>query len=497
MRTSARIEACSAIAALILLCGPAAAGAADLIDSLKRGDRAAVRAALAATPAADVNAQAADGTTALHYAVNAGDLELTRLLLQAGARVNVVSRYGVSPIALAAGKGKPRIVEWLLEAGANPDAANADGQTALMTAARSGDVATARALIEWGAEVDARERWFQQTALMWAAAQGHAAVVTALCDAGADVNARAAVIERYKTPQSGVQTSPRGGLTPLLYAARQGLSASAAALADCGANLNLADPDGISPLVMAIINGHYDAAQLLIDRGADVNLADRTGRGPLFVAVDMHTLESRFNRPNPRLRGQRGSVDIVKSLLAHGADVHAQLTANILPPKTNAPGNPNLTAGSTPFLKASTTADVELMALLLDWGADPFAVNAAQTNAVMMAAGLNWRILGSIGTQQEAIAAITLLLERGLDLNARNDTGQTALHGAVMRGDEGTELLRFLIARGADVHAQTKAGQTALDLTRGGVMGQGNNRPPNVAAAALLTQAMNQPKDGR
>jgi ankyrin repeat protein len=158
-----------------------------------------------------------------------------------------------------------------------------------------------------------------------------------------------------------------------MFAARQGAIEAAQALVDAGANLNQVDPDGISPMQVALLSGHYDFAGFLIKKGANVNLADRTGRAPLYVAVDMHSLEWRFNRPAPKkVEKQYGSADIVKMLLERGADVNAQLSAGILGPSRAATGNRNLTKGSTPFLKAATTSDVEMMRLLLEWGADPF-----------------------------------------------------------------------------------------------------------------------------
>ena len=62
--------------------------------------------------------------------------------------------------------------------------------------------------------------------------------------------------------------------------------------------------------------------------------------------------------------------------------------------------------GTTPFLKAATTSDVEILKLLLEWGADPYVTNRNGTNALMMSAGLGWRVIFSRGSQQEAIEAV-------------------------------------------------------------------------------------------
>ena len=76
---------------------------------------------------------------------------------------------------------------------------------------------------------------------------------------------------------------------------------------------------------MATINGHYDVAGLLLDQGADPNIADETGRTALYAAVDMHTMPA-SNRPSPNeVENKLTSMDLIQSLLAHGANVNVQL----------------------------------------------------------------------------------------------------------------------------------------------------------------------------
>ena len=193
---------------------------------------------------ADVNAAEADGTTALHWAAHANNLELTRLLLRAGANANAVNRYGVAPLRLAVEAGNASVAEALIKAGANANATLPEGEI-LMTAARTGDPLTIKATA--GAKVNAAEANQGQTALMYAARENHAAAVRVLVEGGADVNAKSKplVWPEFKFNTGGMiyTLQPVGGWTAAM-AAREGAIDAVRALADAGADLNLADPDG-------------------------------------------------------------------------------------------------------------------------------------------------------------------------------------------------------------------------------------------------------------
>jgi ankyrin repeat protein len=416
---------------------------------------------------------------------------MAELLLRAGASVNASNRYEVTPLWQAAMIGNPATISVLLNAGADLRASTRQGETVLMRAARAGRVDAVKLLLARGAsaDVNAKESWYGQTALMWAAAENHPAVVQALIENGANVDAQSAVLTPVKRQGgAGLQawhtTFPRGGMTALLFAARQGVLDAVRTLIAAGADVNRADPDGISPLIMAIINAHYDVAALLVEKGADVNRPDSIGQTPLYAAVDMHTLEWRFNRAPPKSSGTLDSVDIVRLLLARGADPNARLTRRVLARNHDANGNANLITGATPFLKAATTADVAVMQLLLDWGADPFLNNSLGTNALMMAAGLKWSaqdmspvIESGIATEVHAIEAIKLCVAWGFDINAANDEGQTALHGAAERGAD--SIIEFLAARGAILDRKDKRGQMPIDMALNADAGRGH--PESVA----------------
>jgi ankyrin repeat protein len=438
-----------------------------LVDAAAKPDVEAVRKLVAEH--VDVNAPQADGTTALHWAAHWDNRELADLLIRAGANPKTTNAYGATPLAEACTNSDPAMIEKLLKAGADPNAVSSEGETALMTAARTGSVESVKALLDHGADVNAKEKWLGQTALMWAVAENHPAVVEALIAHGADVNARSDIREEKIKNKwfvaNVVSPPPHGGFTPLLYAARQNSLEAAKMLVKAGADLNLADPDGTSALVMAIVNAHYDLPIYLMEHGADPNIADKIGRTALYAAVDMHTLEKSATRPDPKEPDKSTRLDVVKAALAHGANPNAAL-------KQPAPGRGSLDVpdrylgeGATPFLRAAKTGDAEVMQLLLAKGADAKAVTKDHTTAMILAAGLSWTMGITNVDEKNALEAIRICIEQGVDVNASNDRGDTALHGAATSGRN--EVVSYRVEKGAKLDAKDKQGRTPLDVAMG------------------------------
>ena len=436
-----------------------------LIESVRTGDRAAVRAALGQSP--DLRAADPDGTTALHWAALADDLETVSLLLEAGASAGAANRYGVTALSLAAENGNAPMIRVLLRAGADPNTTLPEGETALMTAARGGHAAAIDVLLAAGADVEARERFHGESALIWAAARNHAAAVRALLAGGAGIDARSQR-EQYAGRTQGLTQLPLGEWTPLMYAARQGALDAGRALTDAGAGIDLQDPDGATALVLAIINAQFHVAAYLIERGADPNIADSSGMAALYAAVDMHTLPWTFGLPDPVGPPAPTSRDIIEQLIAHGADVNARLTRAALQ-RLHTTGDEALVAGATIFMRAAKSGDAATMRLLLAHGADPRVTLKDGANALMLAAGLGYRDGNAAvptrdrGTDAEAIDAIAVCLEQGIDVNAATTRGDTALHQAVAgRGSDA--IVRFLVEKGARLDAMNTQDRTPLDV---------------------------------
>ena len=479
-----------------------------LVDAVQQRDFETARGLLAG--GGGVNVPQGDGATALAWAAHWDEVDLASKLIAAGADVGAANDLGVTPLMLAAANGSLPLVELLLAAGAAPDAARPRGDTALMFAAQAGSLEVVRRLAAAGANPNARTAG-GHTALMWAAAEAHAGVAQALIDHGAAlVDARTAAtpfVPRRRRPRRGPillregeaanpaefprdgETDPprtAGGFTPLLYAVLAGDGETLRVLLDAGADVNDASPDGVSALMLALTKRHEELALLLLDRGADPNYdrrdAARTARaraggtrGPATVAAAAETVDF-AGYTALHVAAATGQHRALRALLAAGAAPDAPMDR----PKrfTDAfevgvfasPGAGRLTQrGTTPFMVAAKTVDVEAMRILAAAGADPFATTDDGTTALILAAGLGKRAAQDITyydwDQDKAIDAARYALELGLDINAANDWGATALHGAVYHA--AGDLIRFLVANGADVDATDWENQTPLRLARG------------------------------
>jgi len=442
---------------------------APLIEATRVGNVDAVRDLL--RQQADPNSTEPDGSTALHWAAHHGHLIVAELLIDAGARVEVANRYGATPLLEAATNGNAVMLELLLAGGADPNTGLPEGETPLMRVARTGRADAVVVLLTHGAEVDAREQWRDQTALMWAAVEGNTAAVEALIHAGADVHARSA-----------------GGFTPLLFAVRHNQQDALQALVSIGADLNDTLPSGMSALSVATLNAHYDLGMWMLQQGADPN-ADGQGWTALHQLVWARRPNLGFNNPAPIPTGVISDLEFVEALVRHGADINALETKE---PRGGADGSAGPSGyrnalnrvGATPFLLAAKAVDVELMRLLVRLGADPLLPNEDGTTPLMVAAGVGiWAVGESPGTNKEALDAVKLMLELGDVVNTVDANGDTALHGAVIRGSEA--LVRFLLEQGADLEALNEKGWTPLTIAEGVFYSNTGKRWPEMETLLL------------
>jgi uncharacterized protein len=436
---------------------------------------------------ADVNAPATDGSSALLWAAYHSDAELTKALLAAGAWVDTPNHYGVTPLLQASRTGDVEVMRVLLDAGADPTRWHPEGETPLMAAARTGRVDAVQLLLSHGSFVNAADPYQEETALMWASAEGHLEVVKALLAAGADPNLKAHVSTITERKDAD---HPSGGFTALMFATRNGHADVVEALIKGGADPKLTNADGASATIVAIVNDRFDLAKELLDLGGDPN------DGSLFFAVDMHdgTTDMRAHdgsRMQPTHPNNLTSLALVKALLDLGADVNK--------PFVGALHSTTLCCGvsinSSPFYRAATAADVEVLKLMLGKGAQmewspsevkpkdgkpaaaPGRPNPNIGKTPLMAAikgGQGAPIAGGPGFtrigppefrepgSRDPLEALNMLLAAGADPNAKAPDGNTPLHLAVQESHVG--MIRALAAAGGKLDAVNKDNLTPLLL---------------------------------
>jgi uncharacterized protein len=472
----------SAVLTLVtsVVCVQAAGPSSPLADAAEKKNWSQVRTLLKQRP--PIDAPQADGMTALHWAAYHDDLEIATQLINAGASAKSANRYGVTPLSEACTNGNGKMIALLVKAGADPNQSLAGGETPLMTAARSGALEAVKTLLASGATVNAaKDPARGQTALMWAAAEGHAPVVQALVDAGADLHARVP-----------------SGLTPLLFAVREGRLDVVRLLLKAGADVNEIIPTdggrrrgyggavpraGLSALHLAVMNAHFELAAALVNAGANPN-ADLPGYTPLHVVTVARKPGVGDNDPSPEGSGTLTSIELVKQLVARGANVNAKMTRRV---------NLNNTRlneiGATPFMLAALTADAELMTTLATLGADPLATNVDNSTALMAAAGLATRSPGEdAGTESEVLEAVQLALKLGADINAADNNGETAMHAAAYKNLP--KVVKFLASKGAKIdlwNRPNKFGWTPLAISVGYRFG---NFKPSAETEAALREVM-------
>ena len=316
------------------------------------------------------------------------------------------------------------MVERLLKAGANP---NAGRESAVLSAARSGNVEVMKLLLAHGGDANAKEPARGQTALMWAVAEKHAGVARVLIDARRgrqsedrprqDRGRRGRRRRRDGRRRRTARTGTRRCSSPCVRATSQ----SVRLLADAGANVNDTAADGLSALVLATVRAHADIAMFLLDKGADANLAG-AGYTALHWASGSWETELTVTSITPDREGEEWRtvaglrerrIDLVKALLAHGADPNARIRRT--PPRVGSSKNPGLPelVGATPFLIAAVGGAADVMRVLADHGADVRLTTSSKGTPLMAAAGLGRAIGEVLVPESDNLAAAKLLFELG------------------------------------------------------------------------------------
>jgi ankyrin repeat protein len=295
----------------------------------------------------------------------------------------------------------------------------------------------------------------------------------------------------------------QGGFTPVFFAVRQGHVEAVNVLMEAGANIKTARAaDATSPLLMAIVNGHFDLAAMLLEHGADPRLAGDNGVTPLYAVLNVQWApKALYPQPRAHLQQKLTYLDMMRLLLDRGVDVNARLRKKVWYSGYNFDLSGVDEIGATPFWRAAYAADVDAMKLLIAHGADPnittmkpagrprtgdggretvedvsgqlpVPIGGPAVTPLQAAAGVGYGEGFAANSHHHApngwMPAIRYLVEEiGVDVNARDHEGNTALHHAAARGDN--EMILYLVSKGADVKAVNRAGETTVDMANGPV----------------------------
>jgi ankyrin repeat protein len=494
-----------ATACLLSISSYAAVAPSPVADAAMQGDKSAIKTLLQSK--ADVNAPQPDGATALQWAAYKSDLDMLDLLIRAGANVKAANRDGATALSLASERGNAPMIERLLAAGADVNEKGPHGETPIMMAARNGSVDAIKTLLDHKANVNAKETLRGTTALMWAAEQSHPAAAKMLLANGADFSitsapeirprgaylapsaaarfangdvtgggagrrgagrgaARNDAPERTVTTGDDVadaaaffgnrnQVKDGGGMTALVFAAREGDLETVKLLVEAGADVNQVTNYGWSPLLTATQNKNYQIGKYLLEHGANPNIANNGGWRPIYLATDNRNIESGDYPVRP---ADMDHLDFIKMLIDKGADVNARVCGTKSTPAVCSGDSTETRTiftnqwlyedGATPFVRAAQSGDVTLMKLLLAHGADPKIATAHNVTALATASGIGWvEGITFQWSEKENLEAVKMCLDLGVDANAVDSDGRTALHGAAHKGS--VPAIQALVDHGA------------------------------------------------
>ncbi|XP_018563285.1 uncharacterized protein LOC108905016 [Anoplophora glabripennis] len=459
----------------------------------------------------DIDTTDNDGLTALYSAIYHEQMDIADFLIICGGNINIKDNFGrsalhsailreqtniieffvrhgksVETLHLAASLGQLNIVKFLIERSVYVHGIDCDGRTALHLAASQGHLDVVKFLAGHGGGANIRDE-ANQTALHLAVLQGHLDIIEFLVAHGGDI-----------------QIKDKAKQTPLHLAAEQGHFHVVKFLVELGLPLGSRNINGFTALHLAASHGHLDVLELLMRRGGNANIKTKSDEIPLHLAafeghfkVVKYLVECGLNVDSKNIEGLtamhlavlKGHLEIVKFLVGHGADIYIRDKSD----KTSlhlaaAQGHFNIVKflaglgvplggrnihGFTALHVAAFQGHLDIVQFLLEHGEGIHSKSNCGATALHLAASQGHldivRFLIELGAAIDIKHTIGLtaylgvvLMEYGKDVNIKNNSGQTALHLAALRGN--LDIVKFLVTHGGDLSIRDKSGSTALHL---------------------------------
>lgn len=367
-----RMSLTTVLAVLAVLLVATATFSGEIHRAIADGDVARVKDLLRQDPSLANVPDEADrfSSLPLHLAAQGGDLEIVKVLLDAGVDVDCGDSDESTPLHVAAMNRHQDVVTLLLKHGADVNKRDRNGAYALSFAASGGDESIVRQILDAGADLNYINRQ-GVTLLHSAGARGLTELFDLLIERGHDVN-----------------VATEAGRTPLHSAARRGQTDMVRRMLAAGADPSAAGEQGTTPIVEAAWNGHVEVARLLLDAGASPDDAEDGGWTAMHAAI--------------RARGS----DFVGLLLEHGADVDL---AN--------------SGGQTPLIQAVSVGEPDIVEALLQAGADTESAESHFSRTALHLASIR-------GYRDVAERLVT----GGASLSSKDDRGNTPIELAATYG---------------------------------------------------------------
>ncbi|KAJ6249289.1 ankyrin repeat and socs box protein [Anaeramoeba flamelloides] len=324
------------------------------------------------------------GQTGLYLSSKLGNLDLTKIFLSYETRNTINGKRSFESFLSAIRKGNLRVIELFLLNHLNPNQKTSEGSTALHIATKTGNLQVVFLLIEWGSYISSLDR-DKRTPLMLAAKYG-----------------KYEIVQLFLNNDVNLEKKDKYGCNALYLSCESGNVQIAQELILAGACLNTKSDKGNFPLYLASHQGNNLLTQLLLTSGAYV---DQTYEGwtPLLIAC------------------QNGSLEIVKTLLDHNANLH------YYDPKD----------GFSAIFISIENKHVDVFLELFHRKADLQSVNFYSETPI------------HIACQVGGLEIIKIMIENKVDFDIKDENDMTPLMVAAENNHE--EVVKLLLDNGAQI----------------------------------------------